>query len=456
MGTIETTLHLSKYLSLPHHFYISIMQALSQDSKKKWILILIVVVVVFLLIIVRPQQHNIYELDRKIDIVKRKIDLIEFIGEKIKLEKDILIIEKDKVIINNGMYTNSIQALGSVVLAITAYIAYLNFTIGEKNLKLTEEKQVTERFSRAIEHLGSEKIDVRLGGIYALEQIAITSQKTYHWTIVEILSAFIRERCRTSALTSDLNDSESGGIEIGNPFVINSQTSSNQTKKICIDIQAAITVLGRRNVELENPEEQYMNLMEVNLAGINMNNGNFSHANFIGSDLSGATLWNAKLINCHLDCVNLHKARLTYADLTKASLSGYPDTDGHILFTNLREANLIGANFSETNLSGANLSYTFLHGTNFSKAILCQVILERSHLGGIKHNNILLDGADFTEANLSLTMLDHVEFQNANLSNTNLNNSSLSGANLSQAKNLTRDQLTSANITNAQSPNYLS
>jgi Pentapeptide repeats (8 copies) len=302
-----------------------------QPFRKNWISISIVVTILCFLIVfvvVRPQQHNIYELDRKIEVVNEKIEHIKSIEEKITLEKDILIIEKDKVIINNGMYAALLQALGPMVLGITAYVGYLNFTIGEKNLKVTEDKQVTERFSKAIEHLGSDKIDIRLGGIYTLEKIVISSPE-YHWTIVEILSAFIREKCQIERSMINSNNSETGEIITTeeNPFSINSQNSSNQIKKIAVDIQAAITVLGRRNVDLEDSEEQYINLMEVNLAGVNMNNSNFSHANFIGSDLSGATLWNARLISCHLDRANLYQARLTYADLSKASLSGYPDAN---------------------------------------------------------------------------------------------------------------------------------
>ncbi|MEV6099214.1 hypothetical protein [Nocardia sp. NPDC051981] len=33
---------------------------------------------------------------------------------------------------------------------------------------LSEEGQITDRFGKSIEQIGSDKIDVRLGGIYAL------------------------------------------------------------------------------------------------------------------------------------------------------------------------------------------------------------------------------------------------------------------------------------------------
>ena len=41
-----------------------------------------------------------------------------------------------------------------------------------RQVPVSREGQITERFTRAMEHLGSETADVRLGGIYALERIA--------------------------------------------------------------------------------------------------------------------------------------------------------------------------------------------------------------------------------------------------------------------------------------------
>ena len=49
-------------------------------------------------------------------------------------------------------------ALGSLAIATRTY-------------RLTQQGQITDRYTRAIEQLGSDKLDVRLGGIYALERI---------------------------------------------------------------------------------------------------------------------------------------------------------------------------------------------------------------------------------------------------------------------------------------------
>jgi hypothetical protein len=74
----------------------------------------------------------------------------------------------------------------------TAKAALENAEAALKNAKAAEDKQITERFTKAVEQLASQEITVRLGGIYALERIANNSEDD-HWTIMEVLTAFVRE-----------------------------------------------------------------------------------------------------------------------------------------------------------------------------------------------------------------------------------------------------------------------
>jgi hypothetical protein len=47
-----------------------------------------------------------------------------------------------------------------------------NYGLARRTYQLAEAGQVTDRYTKAIDQLGSDKIDVRIGGIYALERIA--------------------------------------------------------------------------------------------------------------------------------------------------------------------------------------------------------------------------------------------------------------------------------------------
>ena len=52
------------------------------------------------------------------------------------------------------------------------------YRITARTFELTERGHLTDRYAKAIEQLGDDKLDVRLGGIYALEQLATDSPET--------------------------------------------------------------------------------------------------------------------------------------------------------------------------------------------------------------------------------------------------------------------------------------
>ena len=59
-----------------------------------------------------------------------------------------------------------------------------------EQLAVIREGQITDRFTRAVEQLGSDKLEVRLGGIFALERIAKDSEPD-RWAITDTLVAFV-------------------------------------------------------------------------------------------------------------------------------------------------------------------------------------------------------------------------------------------------------------------------
>jgi hypothetical protein len=98
--------------------------------------------------------------------------------------------------------TTVIQSLGGIALLIGIYFAWANLRTTQEaqkatqqnqaeTLRITNEGQITERFTRAIDQLGSPQLELRLGGIYGLESIANESP-TYHWPIMEVLTAYVR------------------------------------------------------------------------------------------------------------------------------------------------------------------------------------------------------------------------------------------------------------------------
>src|SRR4029453_12015946 len=84
----------------------------------------------------------------------------------------------------NDVRTTLLQALAGGVLLLGAYLTY-------RQLRVSREGQLTDRYTKAVDQLGSDHLDVRVGGIYALERIARDSPPD-RATIEEVLTAYLR------------------------------------------------------------------------------------------------------------------------------------------------------------------------------------------------------------------------------------------------------------------------
>ena len=85
------------------------------------------------------------------------------------------------------------QPLAAAAVLIGAAVAYLQFT---QQQQTSRDLLISNQVSKGFEQLGSDKLVVRLGGIYALEGVMNTSEQ-YHQPVLEALCAFVRDGTRT-------------------------------------------------------------------------------------------------------------------------------------------------------------------------------------------------------------------------------------------------------------------
>jgi hypothetical protein len=171
---------------------------------------------------------------------------------------------------------------------------------------------VTERFTRAIDQLGHESLDVRLGGIYALERITRDSEQDRS-TIAEVLTAFVRghapwPRSRPGQPPEDLPVEDITPLQRWAP-----------------DVQAALTVLGRREPAF-GPD---LDLRHTDLRGANLRRAYLEDAVLEGACLQKANLSHAQLRAAHLEDAQLqgallYGARMRSAHLERAQLQAGP------------------------------------------------------------------------------------------------------------------------------------
>jgi pentapeptide repeat protein len=210
--------------------------------------------------------------------------------------------------VQNQVRTTLVQGLGGVVLLAGVYFTW-------RQLRIAREGQITERFTRAIDQLGHAHVDVRLGGIYALERIARDSSAD-RTTIAEVLTAFVRSH---APWPPALDGQCPATVPID-------QVAKLQAR--APDVQAALWVLGRGRFAGALGEGHWLDLSET--------------------DLRHADLWNARLGD-----VDLRRAGLQRAYLGQAHLEGAYLVDSHLEGARLFGAHLDGAHLDRTHLQGA-------------------------------------------------------------------------------------------------------
>lgn len=95
---------------------------------------------------------------------------------------------KEVAELENSYRTTLIQALGGLLFFVTVSLTL-------RNIQLNDDKQVAERFSKAVEMLGSsDKLELMVGGIYSLEKISEDSPEKYFSVVVDILSSFVKRK----------------------------------------------------------------------------------------------------------------------------------------------------------------------------------------------------------------------------------------------------------------------
>lgn len=253
---------------------------------------------------------------------------------------------KDRVTAQDEAFRTLLQLIGGAAILFGGYTAWRTLRATQRTVEATEkqveatqkqveiarEGQITERFNKAVEHLGSDDLTIRLGGIYALERIAEDSE-THHWPVMEVLTAFVRENAPRK------QEAEHPERKVGSTASIWGEMEPRT------DIQAILTVIGRRSTKLEKAD-QFLDLR--------------------GTELRGANLFEANLCEANLNRANLREANLSGANLQRASL----------IWTNLHWANLRGATLRGARLTGANLCAAYLGDADLREAYLHRVNLE--------------------------------------------------------------------------------
>jgi hypothetical protein len=302
-------------------------------------------------------------------------------------------------------HRNIAYALGVTITALAgllvAPLILIRTWVSERNATTAEQGLITDRITRAVEQLGAEKtvrrrefkplfkvdakgkwtrdtdgnpvpatrpdgtplgeyesveetvpnLEVRLGAIYALERIAQDSERDYS-VILEILCAYIRSNAPSSSAHE---------IKIENdthPALLTTNIKKELSKisPPRIDVQAAMVVIGRRNLLFDKPFSLKLDLRFCNLQNINLQRLNYHGAMVSGSKFDGATF---------IDC-NLDKLSGTPKEYNQSFKFDGDISVSHIHPTTMIRANIIGCSMTHATLLGCKFDGALIRKTDMN------------------------------------------------------------------------------------------
>lgn len=228
------------------------------------------------------------------------------------------------------------QIIGGTVILVGLYFTWQQITLTNKQLNISYEGQISERFTRAIDQLGSEKLEVRVGGVYSLGQVGNFS-KNDHLAVLQTLSSFVREHAKNKKLIPYKRPENTIIIDIKpGKKVYKGNLILKETPRLRADIYAALNVIKRRKEEYRKEERNTLNFGKVDIRGADLSEGHFERSIFCFSNLR-----KVKFLKTHLENADLRYTSLHNTDFTGAYLNG---TD--FSYSVLHDANFNGVNLS--------------------------------------------------------------------------------------------------------------
>ncbi|XGV95812.1 MAG: pentapeptide repeat-containing protein [Leptolyngbya sp. BL-A-14] len=230
------------------------------------------------------------------------------------------------------------------------------------SFQVNEANYLAERFSKAVQQLGSNDDWILLSSIDELEQISKDAEEKYYWRVMETLTRYVRKRSPWNKETE-----------------AKAKTARN-IPPLPDDIQKVMTVLATRRYSYGHCLELYpLDLRNTDLRRLELPpKAKLGRVDFSGSNLRKADLKGVDLQEANLDETNLQGADLKGANLQQAKL-GKAKLQRSILWnTNLKNANLIQAELQQACLAEADLQGAFLFRANLRGAILLKAKLQKT------------------------------------------------------------------------------
>ncbi|MGW1015455.1 pentapeptide repeat-containing protein [Streptomyces niveus] len=317
-----------------------------------------------------------------------------------------------------GFRTSVVQLLAvlgaGVALLFTAF-----------NYRLTRRGQVTDRFIKALERLGSDELYVRIGGVLALQQIIqdAPDQATH---ASQVLNAFVRERAPKRVKAGPvaelsgtaLDDRPESDVQQALSALTHADFRRHVDPAQPIDLAGLhlvgviLTKSDMRGAKLHGTNLSHAQLLHVNLNHASLQHADLSHAQLLHVDLNHAELQHADLNHARLRHAKLCRAQLQHADLSHALL-GYVDlSDAKLVRVNLSHSGISNSNLNHADLYGADLGDSYLESVDLSSASLQRADLKMAEINSVNLLGVTLVDTNAKGAKITGSAVSHKQEEN--------------------------------------------
>lgn len=225
-----------------------------------------------------------------------------------------------------------VQAVGGLLLLGGLFLTWRQLIVGQ-------EAQISERFTRYVEQLANERVDVRVGAVHGLERLALDRQAELE-SVLTLLTAFALERART-------------------------YVRPNKPHALPHDLQIALAALIRfqarrmeRSGSFRAIQLRGIDLSHAELSGVDFSNFDLRDADFYGAVLDGASVAGANLEGARFDDASMSHVNMVSAFFEKTSARRANLRDA-VLRRAVGKIDLQGADLTGADLEWARLNADF-------------------------------------------------------------------------------------------------
>lgn len=270
-------------------------------------------------------------------------------------------------------------SIGGVIAIVTLVLSYARHRREEGAAALAQDSNLTDRYTQAVDQLGSKAAPIQLGGIYALERLARDSEADRQ-TIADVLAAFLRSTSPVKATITE--DPPLGAPQAAAALVLGRLQSFGTAVRI------DLTNVNLKRAALANTDFRGAVLMGAHLNATNLNGARLDRADlkgakFVGTYLVEANLSRVEAVGATFQGIRGKGANFTKANLAKCSLLKAGVQDADFTDADLRAVtNMVEAKFAGAQLEGADFRWAKMKGGNFGGARVDGAQLEGAHRDG--------------------------------------------------------------------------